>query len=290
MLRVTNGSVPAYQQAADNAVKSTPGSAQLRLAAPGAKEARASLSSPPPAAGLHPGDVISDQRVQTLQAAMHSSTDLVPTPVIGASRLFGFALGPPSAPAGTVLYREAPLGPVAPPRQAGTSPFSELDVALYASPHIDANQVLVSTTKQSALRGQTRSLTIPRRDREVADVGPGFGPRWSAASPTTRPGSPWPSGCSVRCSSRPSSRCRPGGATPPSRSTKRSTRSRRRCSAACCALGARRFAGLDLAARYLADGAGQQVGGDWFDVFPVAGGRVGLVVGDVIGHDLHRGE
>jgi len=44
--------------------------------------------------------------------------------------------------------------------------------------------------------------------------------------------------------------------------------------------------GLDLAARYLASGAGQQVGGDWFDVFPIADGRVGLVVGDVIGHDL----
>jgi serine phosphatase RsbU (regulator of sigma subunit) len=44
--------------------------------------------------------------------------------------------------------------------------------------------------------------------------------------------------------------------------------------------------GLDLAARYLASGVGQQVGGDWFDVFPVAGGRCGLVVGDVIGHDL----
>jgi serine phosphatase RsbU (regulator of sigma subunit) len=44
--------------------------------------------------------------------------------------------------------------------------------------------------------------------------------------------------------------------------------------------------GLDLAARYLASGSGQMVGGDWFDVFPVRGGRVGLAVGDVIGHDL----
>jgi serine phosphatase RsbU (regulator of sigma subunit) len=44
--------------------------------------------------------------------------------------------------------------------------------------------------------------------------------------------------------------------------------------------------GLDLAARYLASGSGQQVGGDWFDVFPVSGGRVGVAVGDVIGHDL----
>src|SRR5205823_2801760 len=44
--------------------------------------------------------------------------------------------------------------------------------------------------------------------------------------------------------------------------------------------------GLELAARYLASGPGQQVGGDWFDAFPVAGGRCGLAVGDVIGHDV----
>jgi serine phosphatase RsbU (regulator of sigma subunit) len=44
--------------------------------------------------------------------------------------------------------------------------------------------------------------------------------------------------------------------------------------------------GLDLAARYLAGGSGQMVGGDWFDVFPVSGDRVGIAVGDVIGHDL----
>jgi serine phosphatase RsbU (regulator of sigma subunit) len=28
------------------------------------------------------------------------------------------------------------------------------------------------------------------------------------------------------------------------------------------------------------------VGGDWFDVFPVAGGRIGFAIGDVMGHDL----
>ncbi|MFI5685567.1 SpoIIE family protein phosphatase [Streptomyces sp. NPDC051636] len=29
------------------------------------------------------------------------------------------------------------------------------------------------------------------------------------------------------------------------------------------------------------------LGGDWFDVIPLSGGRVALVVGDVVGHDLH---
>ncbi|WSY95974.1 SpoIIE family protein phosphatase [Streptomyces sp. NBC_00873] len=42
---------------------------------------------------------------------------------------------------------------------------------------------------------------------------------------------------------------------------------------------------LDVAHRYLPAQAG--VGGDWFDVIPLPGARVGLVVGDVVGHGLH---
>ncbi|MFJ3864514.1 SpoIIE family protein phosphatase [Streptomyces nigra] len=42
---------------------------------------------------------------------------------------------------------------------------------------------------------------------------------------------------------------------------------------------------LDVAYRYLPAQAG--VGGDWFDVLPLSGARVALVVGDVVGHGLH---
>ncbi|MGW1030410.1 SpoIIE family protein phosphatase [Streptomyces sp. NPDC002577] len=42
---------------------------------------------------------------------------------------------------------------------------------------------------------------------------------------------------------------------------------------------------LDVAYRYLPAQAG--VGGDWFDVMPLPGARVALVVGDVVGHGLH---
>jgi len=44
--------------------------------------------------------------------------------------------------------------------------------------------------------------------------------------------------------------------------------------------------GLDLAARYLPSTVGLDVGGDWYDVFALGGGRVGLAVGDVVGHNL----
>ncbi|MFI1760909.1 SpoIIE family protein phosphatase [Streptomyces sp. NPDC020800] len=42
---------------------------------------------------------------------------------------------------------------------------------------------------------------------------------------------------------------------------------------------------LEVAYRYLPAQAG--VGGDWFDVIPLSGTRVALVVGDVVGHGLH---
>ncbi|MQS11445.1 SpoIIE family protein phosphatase [Streptomyces kaniharaensis] len=42
---------------------------------------------------------------------------------------------------------------------------------------------------------------------------------------------------------------------------------------------------LDVAHRYLP--AQEGVGGDWFDVIPLPGARVALVVGDVVGHGLH---
>jgi anti-sigma regulatory factor (Ser/Thr protein kinase) len=43
--------------------------------------------------------------------------------------------------------------------------------------------------------------------------------------------------------------------------------------------------GLELAGRYLPAGAGG-VGGDWYDVFTLPSGRVGIVMGDVLGRGL----
>ncbi len=44
--------------------------------------------------------------------------------------------------------------------------------------------------------------------------------------------------------------------------------------------------GVELAARYVPGGTGTEVGGDWYDVIPLRTGAVGLVMGDVAGHDL----
>ncbi|MFF7355957.1 SpoIIE family protein phosphatase [Streptomyces filipinensis] len=45
-------------------------------------------------------------------------------------------------------------------------------------------------------------------------------------------------------------------------------------------------AAVEVAHRYLPCGSLAGIGGDWFDVIPLSGGRVGLVVGDVVGHGI----
>ncbi|HKE79964.1 MAG TPA: SpoIIE family protein phosphatase [Solirubrobacteraceae bacterium] len=45
-------------------------------------------------------------------------------------------------------------------------------------------------------------------------------------------------------------------------------------------------AGISLAEHFSAGGEGTQVGGDWFDAFPLPGGRLGLVIGDVAGRGV----
>ncbi|MFF5015296.1 SpoIIE family protein phosphatase [Streptomyces sp. NPDC001165] len=44
---------------------------------------------------------------------------------------------------------------------------------------------------------------------------------------------------------------------------------------------------VDVAYRYLPADSRVGVGGDWFDLIPLSGARVGLTVGDVVGHGMH---
>jgi len=44
--------------------------------------------------------------------------------------------------------------------------------------------------------------------------------------------------------------------------------------------------GLEIATRYSPGAAGAKVGGDWYDAIPLSHGRVGVVLGDVVGHGV----
>ncbi|SOD61062.1 PAS domain S-box-containing protein [Streptomyces zhaozhouensis] len=44
--------------------------------------------------------------------------------------------------------------------------------------------------------------------------------------------------------------------------------------------------GVSVSHRYVPSASGAEIGGDWFDVIPLAGGRIAFVIGDVTGHGL----
>jgi serine phosphatase RsbU (regulator of sigma subunit) len=282
-LRYSSGSTAAYRQVAERAAKATPGPvtfAWLR-AAPGN---RGYLVLAAVGDGLREGQLVTDSRVATFDRSMKTA-EVVPTPVIGADRRLGFALGPPAAPNGTVLYRESALGPaVSPPRQASTAPFAELEVAIYASSTPDPAEILTATTPKLPLRGEVRSSMLQAGDA-----------RWLIV---IRARAPLVGGVAAQAAWVTTGVGLLGALLV---AAVVETAARRRDAALALYDAEHQVAetlqrsllpqlpslpGLDVAARYLASGVGQQVGGDWFDVFPIAGGRVGLVVGDVIGHDL----
>ena len=283
VLDATNGDVGAFKAAAQQEADASPtpiNLAWLRPDSAGGYRVLAAAGS----SDLQAGQVISDARVPTLNAAMNTAL-IVPTPVIGKERILGFALGSPSAPVGTVLYRQSTLGPaVSPPRAAGTAPFSELDVALYSTTHPDRSAILTSTTRNLPLTGEVRSqlLTVGSTDwlLTVTARSPLVG-RLTADAPWVVLGVGLLGtiliGLVVETVAR-----RRDAALELYEVEHHVAESMQR------ALLPRlpELPGLALAARYLASGAGQQVGGDWFDAFPVAGGGCGIVVGDVIGHDV----
>ena len=47
-----------------------------------------------------------------------------------------------------------------------------------------------------------------------------------------------------------------------------------------------RLPGVTTAARYLVGSGQAQVGGDWYDVFALPDGAIGIAIGDVMGHDI----
>jgi len=282
-LRYSSGSTTAYRQVAQHAAETTPGKVTFAWLRP-APNHNGYLVLAAAGDGLHEGELITDMRSATFDQAL--TTDLiVPTPIIGRDRRLGFALGPPAAPPGTVLYRESALGPaVSPPRQASTAPFAELEVAIYGGPTPDKSKVITATSPHLPLRGEVRNVPLEAGAAHwLTQVSPRTPLVGSLAARAA-----WVSlGVGLL------------GALLVAVVVE--TAARRRDAALALYDAEHQVAetlqrsllpqlptlpGLDIAARYLASGAGQQVGGDWFDVFPVAGGRVGLVVGDVIGHDL----
>jgi Stage II sporulation protein E (SpoIIE) len=286
VLKATRGSEAAYvqtaQEAVDQAAKTSPTPqtfAWMRRNPDGDGWVVAA------AAGrtLRQGQVVTGARAATFDRA--SATPLmVATPLIGPDRVLGFALGAPAAPAGTVLYRESPLGPLRAPQAASTAPFAELDVVIYGSQRPQRATALAATTTDLPLSGHVVNNPL----KVGADT-------WVISAKARRPlvGSIAHDAWWLVLL---------GGILGSVLiATVIETVARRRDDALALYASEHEVAetlqrsllpklptipGLEMGARYIAGGQGQEVGGDWYDAFPVAGGRVGIAVGDVIGHDL----
>ena len=279
-MRATGASPAAFMQAAQTEI-TTPNTAYALLRPAGAGY-RVELAA---GSGLRAGELLSGAAAQAAVAAARSG-QTVATPVTGtgAGRSIGFALGPPAAPAGTVIYRQITLGQLSAPRQAATAPFHEVRVALYAAPRAAPTQVVVATTPTLPLRGAVVYLPV-----SAGSI------HWLLAVNALHPlvgsvagDAPWLLLVAGVIGSLLIVAVL-------------AAETRRRRTAVALYAGEHRLAetlqrsllptlppldGLDTAARYLPGGSMQQVGGDWFDAFAVHGGQLGLVIGDVIGHDL----
>ena len=284
VLRATGGSRSAFETAGAASLADTPGTSVAVLRPTDGGFVVAMTAGP----GLAPGQVVTDVRTRTLDRALHAGT-LVATGVLGsgAQRAIGFAVGPPVAPPGTVVYRQSSLGPLSPPRAAATAPFSELRVVLYAAPTPVAAQAVVATDGTGArlpLAGRTVALPVTvgtdRWTLQAAASRPLVGPLAARAG--------WfVAGMGLLVALLVGAVIE--------------AVLRRRDSAIALYDSEHRVAeklqlgflpvlpapeGLDLAAQYLAGSVNQQVGGDWYDVFAIDGGRLGVAIGDVMGHDL----
>ena len=254
---------------------------------------RATSSRPPQAFvviaeagdGLSIGQRVSGAAATAMSAALRRP-GMTATPVLGSGsdRQLGFALAGPDAPAGTVVYRQDDLGALKAPRQAGTAPFHELGVALYDAAKARAGAAGGGDDQAAP---PTRKGAVPalfRRDKPLA---------LAVSSPQPPVGtiaawSPW-----VALAVGVAGSVLVGSVLEQA--------VRRRDAAMALYWSEHRVAetlqhrllpslpavqGLDVAARYVAASDGQQVGGDWFDVFALGDAKTGVVIGDVMGHDI----
>ncbi|MCW2549695.1 MAG: hypothetical protein JWN96_4155 [Mycobacterium sp.] len=283
VLRVTGATPAAFAKAAA-AEASTPGSTVALVS----RQPSGSFSVVAASGSLlKPGEVLSGVRSAALGHAAAAAATFTGVIGSGSSRSLGFAqkvTGIPGASSPLYLYRELALGPLSAGQQAGTAPFHEVDVVLYASPKVNPAQLLISTAGGS----------IPTEDARFVPQKAGadtwlLGVRAKASLVGGVAANAWwvvliaiaIAGLLLASMIQFAIRRRDVALSLYAAEHKQAETLQRSLLPSLPEL-----PGLDLAARYEAGGVGQQVGGDWFDVFGLPDGGAGFAIGDVMGHDL----
>jgi hypothetical protein len=208
----------------------------------------------------------------------------------GTPARLGFAEMPSGDTAGYVIYGEAPLTPnrrvVMPP----TSPFADLQAALYLGP-TPTNDSLLEATAQTPIEGHTAQASLPLGNTVVTLVGRSTKPlagglsnalAWivGGAGVVLAIASGWIVEYAIR---------RRLHAEDLARDNDRLYREQRDIAGTlqhALLPQLPSVAGLDVAARYVAGVAGLEVGGDWYDVIRTDDDRCVFFVGDVSGSGL----
>ncbi|HVS69324.1 MAG TPA: PP2C family protein-serine/threonine phosphatase [Mycobacteriales bacterium] len=282
VLRATHDDPAAFNRASAALVAGSKGRDSIALLRRSATGYQVELAK---GHGFRIGQTISGSLAGTLSRSARAG-QLVPTEVMGSGedRHLGFAIGPPKAPTGSVLYLQIALGALGPPEQAGTSPFNELRVVLYDAPRPVPSQALVTTTADLPLRGNVYLLPIAAGtgtwSLQVSAEHPLVGSTTAYAEWFALAGGVLLAVLVATIVEIEARRRRSALAL--YRSEHQIAESLQRSLLPSLP----EVADLDVAARYLPGAADQEVGGDWYDVFELDNGHIGLAVGDVVGHDI----
>jgi signal transduction histidine kinase/CheY-like chemotaxis protein len=154
--RVSGGSAQSFQEVAGVNDRNLLGVAIVR---PGPDGAVVEFAGGPK---LAVGQVLTGPRADAIRRALEVPA-IVSTPVLveGEVKSIGFALGPPAAPAGSVVYRESMINPGKPSATTESAPFSELEGSLYASPYPDPSQLVLTSARGGQPIARAGSIQRP---------------------------------------------------------------------------------------------------------------------------------
>jgi hypothetical protein len=236
-------------------------------------------------------ELVEQNRTATFFSRLHPSDQLFVTKILpGSPARLGYAEMPRDDVDGLVVYAESALPSNRHVDIPPSSPFADLDFALYLGPRA-ADDQLVESTRPTPIRGRTATASVPFGDTVVTLVG---------STQTQLAGGlaaalPWivvgvggglaiVSGVTVEYFGR-----RRQEAERLARENERLYKEQRDISTTlqhALLPEVPVIGGVEVAARYLAGVAGMEVGGDWYDVIPLDERRLVFFVGDVSGRGL----
>jgi signal transduction histidine kinase/CheY-like chemotaxis protein len=142
VVRVSGGSATSFGEAAGAAERGVAATGVVRSTPEGL---RVEMGRGP---NMTAGLLVTGARAHAIRRALEVPA-IVATPVLAENgvKTVGFALGPPAAPQGMVVYSETIIRPESPSSTTESAPFSELEGSLYASPTPDPSQLVLTSAQ-----------------------------------------------------------------------------------------------------------------------------------------------